>query len=76
MRKFPVYLAVVVLYFLHQDWWNWDRHELVLGLPIGLAYHVAFCAAASCLMFCLVRFAWPSHLEVETQQDRANPWDH
>ena len=33
--------------------------------------------AASILMFCLVRFAWPAHLEVEVKDmkpEKANPW--
>jgi hypothetical protein len=77
MRKTLVYLAVPLLYVLHQDWWNWDSRSLVLGLPVGLAYQVAFCVAASALMFCLVRFTWPAHLEVEAkdmQPERANTW--
>jgi hypothetical protein len=63
-----VYAAVPILYLLHQDWWNWDSRNLVLGLPVGLAYHAAFCVAASILMFCLVRFAWPAHLEVAAEE--------
>jgi Protein of unknown function (DUF3311) len=79
MKKVLVYLAVPVLYILHQDWWNWDSQQLVLGLPMGLAYHVGFCVAASCLMYCLVRCAWPSHLEVEAadaRRENADPWQH
>jgi hypothetical protein len=65
--KTLVYLAVPVLYLLHQDWWNWDDRRLVLGMPIGLTYQVGYCVAAAILMFCLVRFAWPAHLEVEAK---------
>ncbi len=77
MKRWPVYLGVVVLYLLHQDWWNWDNRNIVLGLPVGLAYHAAFCVAASIMMFCLVRYAWPAHLEVEateTNAERRDPW--
>jgi len=54
-------VAVVALYALHQDVWNWrTAHPLVFGfLPIGLAYHAAFCLAAAALMGLLTRFAWP-----------------
>jgi Protein of unknown function (DUF3311) len=79
MKRVLVYLAVPLLYILHQDWWNWDSHQLILGLPVGLAYHVGFCVAAACLMFGLVRYAWPSHLEVEASDARtenAKPWQH
>jgi hypothetical protein len=72
-----VYVAVPVLYLLHQDWWNWDDRRLVFGLPIGLTYHVGFCVAASVLMFCLVRFAWPAHLEIDSKDmhpEKVNVW--
>jgi len=75
--KTLVYLAVPLLYILHQDWWNWADRSLVLGLPVGLAYHVLYCVAAALLMFCLVRFAWPAHLEVEAKDmhpEKATPW--
>jgi hypothetical protein len=65
MKKVLVFLAVPVLYLLHQDFWNWDNRSIALGMPIGLTYQVLYCVAASLLMFCLVRFAWPAHLEVE-----------
>jgi hypothetical protein len=77
MKKYVVYLAAVALYILHQDWWNWDNRSLILGMPVGLAYQVAFCVAASVLMFCLVRFAWPAHLEIEAADmppERRDPW--
>ena len=37
---------------------------LVFGfLPIGLFYHGCYTIAISLLMWALVKFAWPSHLE-------------
>lgn len=58
-------LAVLGLYILHQDWWFWKTaRPLVFGfLPVGLAYHAAFCLASAALMWALTRYAWPSHLE-------------
>jgi len=68
MKKTLVYLAVPVLYALHQDFWWWtDKDTRVLGMPIGLAYQVIFCVLASILMASLVRLAWPAHLEVEAE---------
>jgi hypothetical protein len=68
MKKILVYLAVPVLYALHQDFWWWtDKDSRFLGMPIGLAYHVIFCVLASILMASLVRLAWPAHLEVEAE---------
>lgn len=54
-----VYAALFVVYLLHNDLWLWHDSRIVLGLPIGLLYHVGFCAAASVILFLLVRFCWP-----------------
>jgi len=58
-------LVVVALYALHQDVWFWRAaRPLVFGfLPIGLAYHAAYCIAVALLMWVFTRVAWPSHLE-------------
>jgi Protein of unknown function (DUF3311) len=62
-------VLVIAVYVLHQDFWNWKKVEpLVFGfLPIGLAYHAAYSVLASILLAILVRFAWPKHLEEESQ---------
>jgi hypothetical protein len=56
---------VLVVYALHQDFWNWTKAEpLVFGfLPVGLAYHVGYSILATITMAILVKFAWPKHLE-------------
>jgi len=58
-------VLVLVVYLLHQDYWNWKTaYPLVFGfLPIGLAYHAGYSILASVMMAVLVRFAWPKHLE-------------
>ena len=56
-----LWIAMIVL---HQDFWLWDDKTLVFGLlPVGLAYHVAYTLLASAVMWALVRWAWPEHLE-------------
>ncbi len=59
------FIAIAALYLLHQDIWFWRQaRPLVFGfLPVGLAYHGAYCVAVAGLMWGLTRFAWPSHLE-------------
>jgi hypothetical protein len=63
--KWLVFLLAVVIFVLHQDFWNFDKAQpLVFGfVPIGLAYHAAYSCACAVLMALLVRFAWPTHLE-------------
>ena len=68
----PLVIAVIVVYVLHQDFWNWrTAHPIVFGfVPIGLFYQGCFSVAAALLMWLLVKFAWPAHLEREIEQHR------
>ena len=71
MKKLLLVLAVVVLYVLHQDIWFWRSSHLVFGfVPVGLFYHGVFAIAAALLMWLLVTYAWPSHLEREVEQTK------
>ena len=71
MPRIVLVLIVVVLYILHQDFWNWrTAYPLVFGfIPIGLFYQACFSVAASLVMWLLVKFAWPAHLEREVEQN-------
>ena len=69
MKHLGLTVAVIVLYLLHQDFWNWrSAQPFVFGfLPIGLFYHICYTLAVALLMWLLVRYAWPAHLEGETE---------
>jgi hypothetical protein len=75
-------LLVIIVYLLHQDFWNWDKAKpLLFGfLPPGLAYHAGYSILAAILMAVLVKFAWPKHLEdvqpVAGSDDAAKPDSH
>jgi hypothetical protein len=58
-------LVITLVYVLHQDVWLWrSARPLVFGfLPAGLAYHAGYTIAISLLMWLLVKYRWPSHLE-------------
>ncbi len=77
MQRILLVLAVVALYVLHQDNWFWrTAHPLVFGfIPIGLFYHACFAVASALLMWLLVRFAWPAHLEQEVEQQPTKEGD-
>ena len=64
-----LYGALAVLYLLHNDWWLWNDGRLVLALPVGLLYHIAYCVAAALLMAALVRYAWPENLDVGDERE-------
>lgn len=60
-----LYIALGVLFLLHNDYWFWDNPIVILGLPVGLLYHIGFCVAAAVLMSLAINYAWPSHLQGE-----------
>ncbi len=65
-RRFVVrlaWVAIVVAYLLHNDLWLWDDSGLLLGVPVGLTYHIGYCLAVAALMALVVRFAWPDGLD-------------
>ena len=72
MKNILLVVAVVALYILHQDIWFWRSSHLVFGfIPIGLFYQGCFSIAAALLMWLLVTYAWPSHLEEEVEKANA-----
>ena len=70
MNRLLLAAVVAALYVLHQDIWFWrEARPLVFGfLPIGLAYHAAYCVAIALLMWTLTRVAWPEHLESTAEE--------
>lgn len=64
--RWLLYVAIAVLYLLHNDIWLWDDARIVWGLPVGLLYHVGYCVAATGLMVLLVNYAWPEQYDDET----------
>ena len=73
-----VWIIVVLLAILHQDFWWWDDRTLVFGfMPIGLFYHALFSLACGVTWWLAVKFAWPEHIEewadeFETAQEVAS----
>ena len=74
-KKIPYMLTLVVLVFygLHQDFWFWRQADpLILGfIPIGLFYHALYSIAVAGLMWLLVRYCWPVHLEEASQSSKS-----
>lgn len=63
-RRRAVAALLAALFVLHQDVWLWRDPRLVLGLPVGLTYHVAFCVAVTLVLAMAVRWAWPPEVPV------------
>lgn len=72
MKHTLLAIACAALYLLHQDFWFWrSAQPLVFGfLPIGLFYHGCYTVAVSLLMWALVKYAWPAHLESDIPSDK------
>ena len=68
--KYVVWLLLIVLLILHQDYWNWDKQELVFGfMPHSLAYHCGISVVASVVWAIVVFFGWPTEqLQMENQK--------
>ena len=58
-----VWLLVAGLIIVHQDFWNWNESDLLLGLPIGLTYHVGLSIAAAVVWWLACLLAWPETLD-------------
>ena len=58
-KRWTLLVALLAAFVLHQDLWFWNDARIVLGLPVGLLYHLLYCFGVSGLMFVLVRFYWP-----------------
>ncbi len=67
LRRGALYAALAALFLLHNDLPLWNDARLILGLPVGLVYHLAFCAAAALVMAGLVAWAWPTRLDDEDE---------
>jgi hypothetical protein len=65
MKKFLLFLMILVVYVVHQDIWNWHKTDpMVFGfLPIGLAYHAGYSIVCAVMMAILVKCAWPKDLD-------------
>ena len=56
--RWLLYVALALAFVLRIDLWLWDDPSFVLGLPVGLTYHVLYCLAVAGLMALVVRFGW------------------
>ena len=63
-KKRIIFIVFVLLLLLHQDSWNWDNANLVLGfMPVGLFYHACYSLVAALFWGIVMKGAWPTELE-------------
>lgn len=62
--KYVVWLLLIGLVVLHQDYWQWEKASLVFGfLPWSLAWHAGLSLAAAAVWYLALRFCWPERAE-------------
>lgn len=62
--RYVIWLLVLILVIIHQDFWNWNNGSLIFGfMPIGLFYHMCLSIAAGALWFLACHFAWPTDVD-------------
>jgi hypothetical protein len=71
-------LVALIVFILRHDYWNWDTpYPLLFGfLPVGLWWQGVVSILAAVMMWMMVKFAWPQHLEDEaiaTDHERRTP---
>ncbi len=75
--KFLIFLWLVVLVILHNDFWNWTDKTLVFGIfPLGLFYHGCYAIVAAITLFAMTRLIWPKHLDEEEKKLPAGKGGH
>ncbi len=57
-HKIVLYSLLVLLFVLHNDFWLWDNPQIVLGIPVGLLYHIVYCFVATILMAIIVKYTF------------------
>ncbi|MBT7969482.1 MAG: hypothetical protein HN570_00665 [Verrucomicrobia bacterium] len=63
-KKRIIFIVFVLLLLLHQDSWNWDNANLILGfMPVGLFYHACYSLVAAFFWGVVMKVAWPTELE-------------
>jgi hypothetical protein len=60
---------MAVLLILHNDFWLWQESGRLLGMPVGLTYHVLYCLVTLMALAFLVRVAWPEPRQLDGRLD-------
>lgn len=61
--------ALVALFLARHDLWLWNDATRVLGLPVGLTYHIAFCLATAAAFGLLAHRGWPGSATRDPRDD-------
>ena len=69
MKKWLVIVAILALLVAHQDYWQWDRKDLVYGfVPYNMVYHIGISLVTAAVWVVVCLFCWPRDLEVMAEK--------
>lgn len=72
--KIVAALLIAGLLVLHQDYWQWNRTELVFGfLPHTIAWHAGLCLITSGVWVLITTLCWPHALEAVDSDGEPRP---
>ena len=64
MKMILIWILVLILLILHQDYWQWDRNEIVAGfMPYTMAYNIGISIATGLMWIVVCAFLWPAGLD-------------
>jgi hypothetical protein len=68
--KYLAALLILGLFVAHQDYWQWNRKELVFGfLPHTIAWHGGLCVMTSLVWVWITATCWPRSLDALDVED-------
>ena len=74
MMRWIVWLMLVALVVLHQDYWQFHDGSVVYGfLPYGMAYHIYLSVVAMGIWLLAVKFCWPHKLVDSVEESQKTP---
>ncbi len=64
LRNLTCWILALMLLVLHQDYWQWDRNEILFGfMPYTMAYNIGVSLVTGLVWVFVCQFLWPSHLD-------------
>ena len=72
--KVWIVVIAILLAALHQDFWLWDKADLLFGvMPMGLGYHALYSVVVALFWAMVIKVAWPPEPNTEPELNDPPP---